>query len=207
MMKFVKILTAAIFTVIVFAAGVWFFAPWESGGLFVFDKLRLAADAKGCYMNYSGFESRGILLPEYRVRSIDIETAFSRTSISNLRIKLLPLSSILSGSPACYIEFGRGDTTLITNSKLSHERGRFWIAVSRGRLKISGAQLSGDVRISGGLDYDRSGGALSENTLLIRVPENIDSMMKNPIGAQYVGRYIESVNSGEWRIKQNAAPN
>jgi hypothetical protein len=209
--KILKFLLVSIFTLLVFAVGVWLFAPWESGGLYVFDKVRLAAAENGWYLSYSGFESSGTIFPVYSIRSLDVESSFFRTSLSNVRVKVLPLSSFLSGAPTCYVEFGGGGASVcamnnVLNDIFSHSGGTLRLSASGRRLRVSGAYIGGDLQVTGDLDYDRLERRLSTNTIRIKVPESVDAMM-NSVGAQYVGRYIESTGPGEWRIKENAIAN
>jgi hypothetical protein len=164
------------------------------------------------YVNYSGFERDGVIFPVYRLRSLDIEGQKVRTSLSNVTLKVLPLSSLLERAPTCYVEFGAGTTSIsfmgnVLDDILSHDGGRLWMTASGKRLKVSGTHIRGDLQISGELDYDRSSGALTNNTILIRAPENMDAMMNNPPASQIVEKYIEPVNPGEWRLKQNAISN
>ncbi|MDR1944513.1 MAG: hypothetical protein LBQ19_06790 [Synergistaceae bacterium] len=202
-MKFFKILAGFVFAIIVFAAGVWLFAPWESGGLFVMDKLRIDAARKGVYVNYNGFETSGVIFPVYRIKSLDIDSPFSRTSLTEVRVKVLPLSSILSRGVSCYVEFEHGGSALLTKDKLSHNYGRMKVTASLSGLNLSGVQVGGDLRVSGGLTFDRSLRRVSESTILVGVPDNIDAMMNGPVASQYLGGFVEQVNPGEWRIKYN----
>ncbi|MDR1515727.1 MAG: hypothetical protein LBS45_08530 [Synergistaceae bacterium] len=210
-MKILKVIISALFTLIVFLAGAWFFAPWESGGLYTLDKARLAAAGNGWFLSYNGFESSGVIFPEYRIRSLDVESQFIKTSLADVTIKVLPLSSILSGAPTCYVEFSGGGTSInvmesVLKDIVSHEGGRFWLTLSGERINVARAFIGGDVQVTGDIGYNRSKRTLTDNTLLINVPENINVMMKG-LGSQYVGKYLEAGSAGEWRIKENAVSN
>jgi hypothetical protein len=207
-MRILRFFAAVIFTIIIFIIGAWLFAPWESGGLYAFDRVRLSAAEKGWFFSYSGFESSGTIFPSYRIRSLDIESPFLRTSLANVTVKVLPLSSVLALLPVCYVEFEGGGTSLyvmesVLQDVFRHEGGRMWLTLSPKRLKLADAFIAGDLQVTGGLDFDRSKRIFAQNNLLIKVPENIDVMM-NSVGSQYVGRYLEAGNPGEWRIKENA---
>ncbi|MDR3332233.1 MAG: AsmA-like C-terminal region-containing protein [Synergistaceae bacterium] len=210
-MRVVRILSGAVFAVVVFLAGVWLFAPWESGAVYALDRFRVAAAYKGCYVNYSGFESSGVIRPVYRLRSLDIEGSNSRASLSDVVVKVFPFSSLFSGSASCCVEFGGGNASLILmdsvlNDILSLDRGKFSLSASRNRLRVSDVRIngaSGDVRVSGGLDYDRLNRTVMDNTVTIKVPDNIDSIIGG-MGAGFIGRYIERSNPGEWRVRNNA---
>jgi hypothetical protein len=210
-MKILKIIFSALLTLAAFMAGVWLFAPWEDGGLYAFDKVRLASAEKGWYLSYNGFESSGRIFPEYRIRSLDIEGKLLKTSLADVRVRLLPLSSALAGAPVCYLEFAGGRTSLyvlesVLKDIFSHDGGRLWLTLSRKKVKAEGAFVGGDLQVTGDLSYDRGKRAFTENTILIRVPENIDLMMKG-VGSQYAGRYLEAAGPGEWRIRENAISN
>jgi hypothetical protein len=209
--KILKTSAAALFTLIVFTAGAWFFAPWESGGLYALDRARLAAAQNGWFLSYNGFESSGVIFPEYRIRSLDIENQFIKTQLADVRVKVLPLSSILSRAPACYVEFAGGGTSLyvmdsVLKDIVSHGGGRFWLTLSREKIKAARAFITGDVQITGDIGYSRARRTLTDNTLILNVPENINVMMRG-VGSQYVGKYLEAGAAGEWRIKENAISN
>ncbi|MDR0615475.1 MAG: hypothetical protein LBG29_01600 [Synergistaceae bacterium] len=207
-MRILKFFAAALFTILTFLIGAWLFAPWESGGLYAFDKARVAAAEKGWFLSYSGFESDGTVFPSYRIRSLDIESQFLKTSLADVTVKVLPLSSVLAGAPVGYVEFTGGGTSLylmesVLQNVFSHGGGRLWLTVSRKKLKVANAFIGGDLQVTGNLDFDRNKGIFAQNTMLIKVPANIDVMM-NSVGSQYVGRYLEAGSPGEWRIKDNA---
>jgi hypothetical protein len=208
-MKFLRILSGAVFTILVFLAGVWLFAPWENGGLYALDKFRLAAAQKGCYINYSGFESSGAIQPVYRLRSLDIEGSISRATLSDVEVRVLPLSSLLSGAPTCQVEFKGGSGSIILmenvlNDIVKLNGGRFSVSASRGGLSVSRMNIDGEyVQVSGGIDYDRSSRTFTENSVTMTVSNDIDSIMGG-MGEGYIGRYIERAEPGEWRIRDNA---
>jgi len=208
-MRFLRFLSGAFFTVLIFLAGVWIFAPWESGGLYVLDKIRLIAAQKGCYINYSGFESGGGILPVYRLRSLDIEGSNSRATLSDVEVRLLPLLSLLSAAPTCQVEFGGASGSVIfmenvLDDIVKLDGGSFSISAARGRLRVSEVRIAGkDAQVSGAIDYDSSSGTVTENTVTINVPDDIDSVMGG-MGDGYIGRYIERAGPGKWRLRDNA---
>jgi hypothetical protein len=205
MKKHTKIIISILFTIMVFSAGVWIFAPWEAGALYALDSIRLIAARNELFMNYSDVESSGVIFPTYHIRSLDVESRVSRTSLSNVIIKVLPLSSLLARGLCCYIEFDGGNTELAAMDDLSHDRGRLRVTASPGSLHVTGAQIEGDVKAYGGIAYDFSQKNITNSTLTIRVPDKIDSMMQ--MAARQVGRYIEQAGSGEWRVKHDATAN
>jgi hypothetical protein len=202
MKKHIKIIISILFTIMVFLSGVWFFAPWEAGALYALDTIRLGAARNGLFMNYSDLEETGVILPTYHMRSLDIESRVSRTSLSNVMIKVLPLSSLLSRGLCCYIEFDSGNTELAAADALNHDKGRLRVTASPRDLNLSGVQIEGDIKVYGSVVYDVFRRNVTNSTLTIRVPDKIDSMMQ--IAVRQVGRYIESAGSGEWRIKYDA---
>ena len=210
-MKILRVILSALITVAAFLVGAWFFAPWEEGGRYAWGKARLAAAEKGWYVSYSGFESGGMIFPEYRIRSLDIEGKLLKTTLKDVKVRFLPLSSALSGAPVCYVEFSGGATSLcvmenVLEDIFSHDGGRLWLSLSGKGVKVTGASVGGDLQVTGDLGYDGEKRAFTENSLLIKVPENIDVMMKG-VGSQYAGRYLESAGPGEWRVKENAISN
>jgi hypothetical protein len=195
-----------------FTIAAWLFAPWMSAGMYALDVIRLRAAQNGIFMTYQGVEKSGYLTPTFNVNGLDAESKFAKLSLSSVRIKLLPWSSLLARGGSCFVEFGGGEIDTIVGKKLNIDGGRVRLTASGNLLTSSNVRIGGDLNVTGSVVYNMSTRDIIGSSLLLRVPEDVDSalalMVSNPLlggDASPVGRYIESNSPGEWRIKQNAS--
>ena len=98
-MKSLRILLVALVGLAFFAMGIWFFSPWETGGVYLLDKIRLFAAKNGVYMTYAEATSSGLVFPKYRLKDFSIEGPMFRTAMPEITITVLPFSSLLAGTP------------------------------------------------------------------------------------------------------------
>lgn len=203
-LKYVKYVGWVLFAVVSFIGGMWIFAPWENAGIYALDSVALAAAKNGMYVTYDAYESSGIVFPQYTIRGLTLDSPFSRISLSELRIKILPLSSFLARGVSSHVEFNSGEVkfVLTPNAPLTLGQGAFKLTMNASKIKLSNAQIQGDIGVNGNLTYSRSEKRIAESTLSLKVPENINMMLNNPM----VSPYLESTTSGEWRLKENATP-
>ncbi|MDR3353660.1 MAG: hypothetical protein LBO21_01325 [Synergistaceae bacterium] len=195
-----------------FTVTAWFLGPWESAGIYALDTIRLRAAQNGIFMTYQGIEKSGGLTPTFSVNSLDAENRFAKLSLSGVSIKLLPWSSLLARGGSCFVEFGGGEIDTIVGKKLNIDGGRVRLTASGSLLTSSNVRIGGDINVTGGVVYDMSTRSVMGSSLLLKVPEDIDSALNLMVSSSLkggdtpsVGRYIESSSPGEWRIKQNAS--
>lgn len=196
-MKSLRILLVALVGLAFFAMGIWFFSPWETGGVYLLDKIRLFAAKNGVYMTYAEATSSGLVFPKYRLKDFSIEGPMFRTAMPEITITVLPFSSLLAGGGSCWVAFHGGEIRLFPDNVLKLEGGGAKFSVSGSSVKISGAKIEGDLEMTGSLAYDRASGGISGSTMRLKAPESIGTMFSNPL----FGKYIESVGPGEWRLK------
>jgi hypothetical protein len=162
-------------------------------------------------MTYQGVEKSGYLTPTFNVSNIDAENMFAKLSLSNVSLKLLPWSSLLARGGSCFVEFGDGEINTVVGKKLNIDGGRVNLTASGSLLTSSNVRIGGDVNVSGSVVYNMSSRNIIGSSLLLRVPEDIDSALSMVLSSKIfgddsptIGSYIESSNPGEWRIKQSA---
>ncbi|MDR1481644.1 MAG: hypothetical protein LBI74_03365 [Synergistaceae bacterium] len=196
-----------------FTTAAWFLGPWRSAGVYALDLIRLQAARRGIFVTYQSIEKNGYLTPTFNVSGVDAENRFVKLSLSNVSVKLLPWSSLLARGGSCAVEFGDGEINTIVGKRLNIGGGSLNLTASGSLLAASNARIGGDVNVTGSVVYNMSSGNIIGSSLLLRVPEDIDSalsmVVSNPrLGGEIsgIGRYIESSGPGEWRIKQDAAP-
>ncbi|MDR3331533.1 MAG: hypothetical protein LBT08_02790 [Synergistaceae bacterium] len=208
MKRLIKFLALLALTMIVFAVTSWLLAPWTQAGIYALDVARLHAANNECYATYRAIEANGRITPIYSIRDLDVERSpYARISFSNVRIKPLPLSSLLAGTATCFIEFDGAEMTAPMNIKLNIGNGSARIAASDSEITATHVIVSGDIRITGGITFDMPGGRIKNSTLAMRVPDSLNSIISSPMAAQIIGQYLESENHGEWRLKYDASPN
>ncbi|GHV27871.1 hypothetical protein FACS1894167_03670 [Synergistales bacterium] len=194
--KMLKISTACLFTLIAFIGGMWVFAPWDSFGVYAIEKARLAAAEKNVYLDYNGISVSGVLIPTYTISDVSLNSVLSKTSVSEITVRVLPLSSLLSGGLSLYVWLRSGETAIDTGHKLRHDGGRLKVTSAGDGVIFSNVSIEGDIGILGDIEYTRDG--VSNNALIIKVPDNLDMMMG------FAG-FFERAGANEWRLKQNAA--
>ena len=197
-MRYLKPILLAI---LVFVVGLWFLSPWERLGACMLSEIKLAAAKNGVYITISDMESSGKLTPKYLFRDFEVEAPVVMLKLSDLTVKLLPLSSLTSFSGVCVVSFGEGEITLFPKSKLKIQSGMLRLAANGSGFKITDVEIDGDLKMSGQLAYDKNTKSITDNALTFKVPDSIASMFANPL----LERYIESVSPGEWRIRQDAS--
>ena len=205
--KYLKHAVTALLFCCFLLAGLWIFAPWETAGRYMMDKIRLNAAKNAMFISYANFETNGVIFPTYTIKSLDIDQGMAKFTLAEANIRVLPLSSLLSGGASCHISFRDGMGVLIPDNKLNLTEGGFKLSISRSAIVVANVGIAGDLEATGKLSIDRRNNRVTSSTLTLKVPENIDNALKNPmLGGKILG-YLESLPNGEWRIKQNATPN
>lgn len=199
-MKALKYILAVLSVIIVFIAGLWLFAPWEAVAVYALDSVRYNAANNGMYINYDNLSANGRLAPEFIVRNFNVETPFARIFVPEARAKLLPLKSIFSMGACSEIDFRSAEMTMLPKNQLEVRSGHLNMAIDGEVLNVSGVDFKGDLSVTGDASYNLTNKKVRSSTLLFEVPDNINSMLGNPM----LGRYIESAENGKWRIKYEA---
>jgi hypothetical protein len=203
--RLLKLAVMAVLFVCSFAVAAWFLAPWESAGIYAMNFIRLRAAEKGVYLMYQNIEKSGYLLPSFSLSGFEAENDSARLSLSDVRIKLLPVSSLLALGGSCFIEFDGGGIDAPLVGKLNLEDGVIRLTATDDMLIASNVRVRGDIGVTGDIVYNTSSGYIVGSTLTLKVPDFIDSLL--PMAPQPYQSYIESINPGEWRIKKNESPN
>ena len=201
-MRYLRRLKLPFLVCAVFVVSFWFLAPWERLGACMMTEMKLRAAKNGVYITFSGMETSGLLMPSYLLTDFKVEAPVIMANLSNIKIRLLPLSSLLSGGVACALDFGNGDATLFPKNKLKVLGGGLKLINRASDLKLVNVWLEGDLEMSGQLAYDKREGSITDNALLFKVPESLREMFASPL----LEKYIESVSPVEWRIRQDALP-
>lgn len=203
-MKALRGLALVLAGCVTFVLGVLWFAPWENGAMYVMETLRLqAANAKSAvYITPRGLTTTGRLFPRFDIAAFDIEHPISKITFSNLGVRVLPISSLLSGSVVCDVEWSGAEIRAIPNQTFSLGEGSVRLYGGRDEIRAARAAVTGDIQLAGNLAYDRNRKAIRESTMTLKVPDNLNVVLRNPM----LSRYLESTTPGEWRIKTNAAP-
>lgn len=201
-MKALKFLFTAFVVLFLFLLGVWIFAPWQQAGLYVLDSVRLMCAKNGVFMTYSDFSHEGLLSPVFRMKSFDIESPVAKVVMSDVVVEILPIASLISGGASCRVRFGGSEIVMIPNNRLSITHGDVTLSANESSISATGADIAGDLSVTGEATYNRNDGTIPYSTLLLKVPDNLGALLSNPM----LSRFIESAGQGEWRIKQNAPP-
>lgn len=204
--EYIKHAVTALVFVVCFAAGLWVFAPWESAGLYLLDRIRLDAAKNGMFISYGNFEVHGRIFPTYTIKNLDIDQGMMKFTLSEAKVRVLPLSSIASGGGSCLVTFQSGELRFIPDNKLNLSEGGFKLSASPSSIVVANTGITGDIEASGRLLINRKNKSVEESTFLLRVPGTIDNMLKNPVVSGKILEYLEPVSNGEWRIKRNATP-
>lgn len=202
-MKYLKFLAASVIALAVFVIGVLFFAPWDAGGVYALDAVRLEAARKNVYISYGGMSSAGLLFPVYHIDSIDIESPVSKVTISDVTLKARFLASVLSEGVSIAVEFGGADILVVPNNRVNLRRGSVKISAAGDVISASDTDIEGEISATGDIVYNTAQRRVTDSSIAITVPPGINALLSSPM----LGRYLESANSGEWRIKHNASQN
>ncbi|MDR1885476.1 MAG: hypothetical protein LBQ56_04320 [Synergistaceae bacterium] len=202
MKRVLRIMAMVVLFAASFAVTAWSLAPWTEAGIYVMDVIRLQAARRGVFITHQDIEKSGYLTPIYRVNSLEAENPLVRASMSNVMIRILPLSSLLAFGGSCQVQFGDSEFDLMTGDSLNVDGGAARLTASGNLLIASDVQVKGDVGATGGIVYNLSSGGIVGSTILLRVPKNLDGMLSSP----FLSPYVEPGGPGEWRIKQNATP-
>lgn len=201
-MRYLRYLKLPFLVCTVFLVAFWFLAPWERLGAYMMSEMKLAAAKNGVYITFSGLETKGVIMPSYTLTDFKVEAPVVMANLSNIKITLLPFSSLTSGGVACALDFGKGDITIFPKNKLDVKDGSLKLINSASDLKLANVWLEGDLEMSGQLTYNKTEGSITDNALLFKVPENLRAMLASPL----LEKYVESVSPVEWRIRQDASP-
>ncbi|MDR1472694.1 MAG: hypothetical protein LBS75_09230 [Synergistaceae bacterium] len=202
-MRYLKFFAYAAAAMAALVAGVFFFAPWDMGGMYVLDSIRLEAAKRGVYISYGGMRAEGTIFPVYRIDSVDIESPVSKMTVSDVKVKTRFLASLLSGRASFAAEFGGTDILVIPNNRVNLQRGEADISAAGDAISVSGADIEGEISATGDIVYDIAQRRVTYSTIAIKAPPHINALLGNPL----LSRYLESANPGEWRIKSNASQN
>lgn len=206
MMRRVLVSTATVVIFVVFCvAGLWLFAPWDAMGRAALDKARLAASSQGMFISYSSFEHTGVIFPTYTIKSLDIDQGMTKFTFEEVRLRVLPLSSVLAGGISCGMTLQEGTGVVMTPANtLKIDLADFKLAVSRSNITLANVRIEGDIKATGKLVVSRPNRTIARSTMTLRVSDNIGAILKGPMGGR-IGEYAELTPDGEWRIKQHAA--
>lgn len=206
-MKYIKYAAKALVFLVCLSAGMWIFAPWESAGRYFLDKVRLGAAKNGMFISYGNFEVRGHIFPTYTIKNLDIDQGMMKFTLEEVRVRILPLSSLLSRGGSCQITFQSGDVLFIPDNKLHLKEGGFKLSATPSSIVVTNVGINGDLEANGKLSVSRKDRLVEESTFMLRVPGAIDNILKNPVISGKILEYLEPVSDGEWRVKRNATPN
>lgn len=206
-LKYLKYIAAVFVFCLFFTAGLWIFAPWEAAGRYVLDKIRLRAANNGMFISFANFETNGVIFPTYTIKNLDIDQSMAKFTLEEANIRILPVSSLFCGGVSCHVSFRKGEGVFMPNNRLSIAGGAFKLSISGSTISVANADIAGDLQATGRLSVDRRSGRVTNSTLSLRVPANIDNLLKNPLFGGKINEYAEPGSNGEWRIKQNATPN
>ncbi|MDR1915501.1 MAG: hypothetical protein LBQ58_02880 [Synergistaceae bacterium] len=202
-MKYLKIFTSFIFVLIVFFIGLCFFAPWSAGGVYILDSIRLNAARKGVYISYNNMRADGAIFPIYHIESIDIESPVSKITVSDITVKMRTLASLLLRGVSFSAYFGNTDILVIPNNSVNLQRGNLNLSATRNAISVSDTDIEGEISVTGDIVYNLVQKKVTESSVAIKVPPNINVLLSSPL----LSGYVESTNPGEWRIRYNAVQN
>jgi|GEM_PF-2822263 len=204
--KYLRRALCAVIFMPVLAVGLWVFAPWDLIGRYVFDTMRQGAAQNGIYITCSGFETSGVFTPTFTLRGLDIDQGMTKFTLAEANIRVLPLSGLFAAGASCAVTFREGELLVIPENRLGLSEGSFKLTVSRSAVTLANVGIAGDAEASGSLRLDSRNRSVADSSLTIRVPSNVDNMMKNPLVSGKIREYLEPVSNGEWRVKRNASP-
>lgn len=196
-MKPLKYFLAVLSIIAVFLAGMWVFTPWENLVMYALDSSRLNAAKNGIYINYGTMAVKGRLEPEIAIGNFNVETPLAKISVANVEAKISLLQSLASLGAVFDVDFRTAEITMVPKNQISMERGHARLAISNQAIYVTQTDFKGDITVTGDAAYNFKDKKTISSTLLFEVPDDINSMLSNPM----LGRYIESTEKGKWRIK------
>jgi hypothetical protein len=201
-----RLLTRAAYAVIFAlscAAGLIIWAPWEAGAIYAVEKARIEAARMGYYVTFDRLESSGVVRPELRFVSLDIEGPMTKMTFAELSLKPRPVASLISGSARMSMEFGPVLVAFIPNNSLTLSGGRMNMSLSPDSASISEANVEGEMSMTGDIAFDFKNRAILSSTAVMKAPPYINMLLGTPV----LRGLVEPVSQGEWRIKSNAPQN
>jgi hypothetical protein len=197
MKKIVKFFAVLVSFVAIFTAGLWIFAPWDECGLLALEEIRAVAAAKGYYVTCGLVRREGLFPPSYIFSELDVEGPMAKVTFSEATLALDPIRSALSLKAAFHAGFSDASVRYIPKNGFNMSYGKVRAAVGSRMIFLDGIDIDGDLKMTGGIAIDVAGKTVLESTAVMTVPPEINMLLNAP----GVGRFVEPVSPGEWRIK------
>jgi hypothetical protein len=202
-MKIAKYLGLCALFVVVFMVGLWVCAPWDECGALAFEEIRAAAARKGYYVTCENMRHEGLFPPLYRFAKVDVEGPMTKVTFSEATVKLAPIRSLMSRKAAFHAEFSGAGVKYIPKNEFSVKGGEMNVRAGASVVLLDNIAVDGDLKMTGDMTLDVMNQVILESSVVMTVPQEINIMLNTPI----MGRFIESVSPGEWRIKPSANQN
>jgi hypothetical protein len=200
-MRFLKYAGRVILFLVVFLIGLWVFAPWDELGVLAFEELRTAAASRGYYFTCVGIRREGLFPPRYVFSEMDVEGSMVKATFGEATVGLKPLRSALSGKAAFRMGFTDASVRYIPNNGFSLASGNVMIEANAANVMMRNIAVDGDLKMNGGMKLGLGDRTIVESDVVMTVPPELNMILNMPM----MGRFVESVSPGEWRIRANAA--
>ena len=200
-MKPLKYLCRVILFIVGFFTGLWVFAPWDELGMLVFEEIRAVAANSGYYLTCLAMRREGLFPPRYTFFEMDAEGPMTKVTFRESTIDLEPLRSVLSGKAAFRMGFTDAAVRYIPNNGFSMTRGEMLVEANAADVTLKNILIDGDLKMNGGMILGLEDRNIIESDAVMTVPPELNMILNMPM----MGRFVESVAPGEWRIKANAA--
>ncbi len=202
-MKPLRVLALVLTGVLVFLTGCWFFFPWKTAGEYMATKLQATAAESGNYVSGQLTGVSGWFVPVFAFAGVKYEQSAIQLQCSNLRVSLLPLSSLFSGKIVCGLEVDAGKLDLVTGQSASWASGRAQLAVSPAAMDLRRIDVMGNLGLQGNLTYQVAQKQIGQSDLTLKIPAELDETMT------MLQRLmpLQKMASGQWKIERNVQPN
>ena len=199
-MKPLKYLGRAILFLVVFFAGLWVFAPWDEFGVLAFEEVRAVAADQGYYLTCAAIRREGLFPPRYLFYGMDAEGPMVKATFGEATVGFQPLRSALARKAAFRMGFADATVRYIPNNSFSMTSGEMLVEADIANLIMKNIMIDGDLKMSGGMKLGIVDRTIVESDAVMTVPPEMNMILNMPM----MGRFVESVAPGEWRIRANA---
>jgi len=200
-MKPLKYIGRIILFLVVFFAGLLVFAPWDELGMLAFEEIRAIAAKQGYYLTCMAIRREGLFPPRYVLLEMDTEGPMTKVTFEEATVRVEPLRSVLSGKAAFRMEFTNASVRYIPNSNFSMTHGEMQVEANAANVTLKNIMVDGDLKMNGGMKLGLRDRTIIESDAVMTVPPELNMILSMPM----MGRFVESVSPGEWRIRANAA--
>ncbi|EFC90185.1 hypothetical protein Dpep_0153 [Dethiosulfovibrio peptidovorans DSM 11002] len=176
--------------------GLRLFLPWEDLGELAFLEASRELSRSGIFLQASRFDDEGVV-PVFVVDRVEMEGFGGGATFETVKVRPMPLRSIILGKPTASIELIGGAVSL-PGDRGRRIGGSLEVSYGQGRITIAEIEMAGDIKASGSLSISPNKGRIVEADVTLKTPADLDGALSMASRFMPLSRNGE----GDWILKR-----